>query len=141
MLKRQVRRARLERDAALEASEGFRKKERLYALREKQAELALSRVQAVEKERDQQDKLLAHKGRALLHAQGELQSTRAKCERRAAPLRSLLLHPRPSMQAGPAQGQPGSCLLMPLLLTACAVAAVKSPGGSEVSRWQIWYRA
>lgn len=80
-LKRQVRRARLERDAAVEASEGYRKKERLYALREKQAELALSRVQAVEKEHSQQEKLLAHKGKTLMQAQADLADTRSKCSR------------------------------------------------------------
>lgn len=81
MLKRQVRRARLERDAAVEASEGYRKKERLYALREKQAELALSRVQTAEKEHSQQEKLLAHKGKALMQAQSELADSRSKCSR------------------------------------------------------------
>jgi hypothetical protein len=69
------------RDAALEASEGYRKKERLYALREKQAELALSRVQSAEKENLQQEKLLAHKGKALMQAQAELADSRSKCGR------------------------------------------------------------
>ena len=80
-LKRQVRRARLERDAAVEASEGYRKKERLYALREKQAELALGRVQAAEKEHSQQERLLAHKGKALMQAQADLTDTQGKCSR------------------------------------------------------------
>lgn len=80
-LKRQARRARLERDAAVEASEGYRKKERLYALREKQAELALNRVQAAEKEHSQQEKLLAHKGKALMQSQADLADSRSKCSR------------------------------------------------------------
>lgn len=80
-LKRQVRKARLERDAAIEASEGYRKKERLYALREKQAELALNRVQDAEKEHSQQERLLARKGKVLMQAQADLTESQNECTR------------------------------------------------------------
>jgi hypothetical protein len=83
MLKRQIRRARLERDAAVEAVEGFRKKERLHALRERQAELALARVAELEASHARQGRVLSAKGRDLLEMQASLRAAEASCERRA----------------------------------------------------------
>lgn len=49
MLRRQLRRALLERDAALEEISSFRKKERLHVLKQKQAALAIARVTELER--------------------------------------------------------------------------------------------
>lgn len=84
MLRRQVRRTVLERDAALEEIGTFRKKERLHVLKQKQAALAIARVTELERTAARKEREAAARTREAAAFCDEASESRRKCTKCAA---------------------------------------------------------
>lgn len=79
MLRRQLRRTVLERDAGLEEIGTFRKKERLHVLKQKQAALAIARVTELERTAARMEREAAARTREAAAFSDEASEKRRKC--------------------------------------------------------------
>eukprot|EP00892_Ulva_mutabilis_P001593 jgi/Ulvmu1/11434/UM076_0008.1 len=104
MLRRQLRRALLERDAALEEIGGFRKKERLHVLKQKQAALAIARVTELEKSAARKEREAAQRTREAAAFSDEALESRRRCSRVEEELAALQARCH-TLEAGRKQAQ------------------------------------
>lgn len=93
MLRKQLRKSLLERDAALEEIASFRKKERLHVLKQKQAALAIARVTELERTAGRKEREAAQRTREADAFADEASSWRRKCSQCVSAPPAVLVTP------------------------------------------------